>query len=96
MDWAPKHIFAHLIAPQQGGRRGGVKNIIPDLRMWLPIDGPEREVLYDLKTAHVSVSVYKNAHLRGTARCLSAKARAGKATEGRSAAWDLPDILKTF
>ena len=78
VDWAPKRIFAHLIAPQHGGRRGGAKNIVPDLRMWLPIDGPEREVLYDLKTVHVGASVYMNAHLRGRGRCLSAKARADR------------------
>ena len=32
VEWVPKRIFSHLIAPQQG-RGGGVKNILPDLRV---------------------------------------------------------------
>jgi len=90
VEWVPKRIFSHLIAPQQG-RGGGVKNILPDLRVWLPIDGPERALLYDVKTIHASGNTYKNAHLRGGERCKSAKVRADRVPQEYAAHADKID-----
>ena len=68
-----------------------MKNILPDLRVWLPIDGPERALLYDVKTIHASGNTYKNAHLRGGERCKSAKVRADRVPQEYAAHADKID-----
>ena len=48
------------------------QGMVPDLLVRLPLDGPERDLLYELKTLHFGTSTYPN----GSTRCHAVTRRA--------------------